>query len=53
MKAVSPVSGTINGFTYEAAVSKKIPPDDYTIRIIPNHPDVNVPLEFNKILWQK
>jgi len=29
------------------------PAKDYTPRIIPVSPDVNVPLEINQILWQK
>ncbi len=40
-----------NGFLYTAALNSTRPLDDYTMRIVPNHPHVAVPLEENHILW--
>jgi starch phosphorylase len=37
---------------YKANVITTRPVRDYTIRIIPNHEDISVPLENNLILWQ-
>ncbi len=48
-----PASGYINEFIYETAVPNDRPIDNYTLRVIPYHPKVLTPLEFNKILWQK
>ncbi|MGO9947272.1 MAG: alpha-glucan family phosphorylase [Steroidobacteraceae bacterium] len=38
---------------YSASVPAVRAADDYTPRIIPNHPDVNVPLEAPLVLWQR
>ncbi|MHB8281369.1 MAG: alpha-glucan family phosphorylase [bacterium] len=53
MKINKSITGAINGFIYEAQAAAEVPPNDYTVRIIPYHPDAAVPLEFNQILWQK
>ncbi len=37
---------------YEAQVNGSRPAGDYTIRIIPDHEGVSIPLEDNLILWQ-
>jgi glycogen phosphorylase len=42
-------NGTV---TYSAQVAATRPATDYTPRIIPYHPAVDVPLEANQILWQ-
>ena len=39
--------------TYHATASSERPAQDYTPRIIPQHPGVAVPLECAHILWQK
>jgi starch phosphorylase len=53
MKINKSITGAINGFIYEAQASAEVPQNDYTIRVIPYHPDAVVPLEFSQILWQK
>lgn len=45
--------GTSNGFVYSAEVPNNRSPDDYTVRVIPNHPGVSVPLENSRILWHR
>jgi starch phosphorylase len=47
------LDGAINIFVYSAFVSALRPASDYTPRIIPAFPDVNIPLEISNILWQK
>ena len=45
--------GTNNGFLYSVEVPNDRPADDYTVRIIPYHPSVSVPLEVGNILWNR
>ena len=45
--------GTSNGFVYSAQAPNSRPPDDYTVRIIPDHPGALVPLESCHILWHR
>jgi starch phosphorylase len=47
------LAGAIDIHIYTAFVSAQRPAEDYTPRIIPVFPDVNVPLEMNQIRWQK
>ena len=42
-----------NGTSYSAAVTTTRPSDDYTVRIIPHHPNLSVPLECSLICWQR
>ncbi|MGH8762896.1 MAG: DUF3417 domain-containing protein, partial [Nitrosospira sp.] len=42
-----------NGYAYEARVSAARPASDYTVRLMPHHDGVTVPLEAGKILWQR
>ena len=44
--------GAENGYTYSTKVLATRPDTDYTVRIIPNHPGVSIPLEASRILWQ-
>jgi len=39
-------------FIYSAQVPATRPATDYTVRIIPHHPNASVPLEAGRILWQ-
>ena len=41
------------GYEYEGIVPTDRPAEDYTVRIIPHHEGVAVPLEEVQILWQK
>jgi starch phosphorylase len=38
---------------YRATVSATRPASDYTARVIPRHAGMSVPLEFDRILWQR
>ncbi len=48
-----PVPGTINGFSYAGRVSTGRPQEDFTVRIVPYHPEARVPLELPLIFWQR
>ena len=45
--------GAVGGYAYHAAVSTSRPATDFTVRLIPHHEGVSVPLENTRILWQK
>ena len=45
------ISGTVNGFIYQARVPARRPSSVYTPRIFPCHPLASVPLEDHHILW--
>jgi hypothetical protein len=41
------------GYIYSAAVSVARPPADYTARLLPRYDGVAIPLEEERILWQR
>ena len=47
------LEGTNNGYIYNASITSTRPASDYTIRAIPYFPNISVPLEISRILWQK
>jgi len=49
----SKLEGTANGYNYFTSVSSTRPALDYTPRAIPCLPNVSVPLEISRILWQR
>lgn len=53
MKSVRQLVGAINGYTYHAEVPATRLATDYTVRLIPQHDAVSVPLEEAHILWQR
>jgi starch phosphorylase len=53
MKLVRRMSGAPEGYCYSAMVSSVRPFADYTPRVIPHHDGVAVPLEEERILWQR
>jgi len=53
MKLLHPLAGATGGYVYNAAVSSSRPPADYTARLIPHFDGVAVPLEEERILWQR
>ncbi|MGO9201028.1 MAG: alpha-glucan family phosphorylase [Limisphaerales bacterium] len=53
MARVGPLAGAVNGFAYRASVPASRPAADYTARMIPHGPNVLVPLEAGRILWQR
>ncbi|WP_419630684.1 hypothetical protein [Thiolapillus sp.] len=46
------LAGSVNGYLYEIAIAAQRPVSDYTIRVVPFFPGVQIPLEMNLILWQ-
>lgn len=53
LEQIRQLAGTTSMYIYQGIVAANRPPADYTLRIIPNFPDVSVPLEASQILWQK
>jgi starch phosphorylase len=53
MTAPEPRADSPGAFVYSAQVSAIRPASDYTVRIIPRHPNASVPLEARQILWQR
>lgn len=53
MKRGRPLAGTAGGYVYGAAVSAARAAVDYTVRAIPYHEGVAIPLEDTRILWQR
>jgi starch phosphorylase len=53
MKLVRPLPGSTGGYVYSAAVSAARPRADYTARAIPHSNRVAIPLEDDRILWQR
>ena len=48
-----PIPGAANGYLYTGKVPASRPSGQYTVRILPHHPDVRVPTELALILWQR
>ncbi|MEO7939415.1 MAG: alpha-glucan family phosphorylase, partial [Burkholderiaceae bacterium] len=53
MKRLGELSGATGGHVYSAAVPASRPATDYTVRLIPHHDGVAIPLEDPRILWQR
>ena len=53
MRRLRPLVGTEHAYAYEAQVSAARPAADYSVRIVPQHAGVAVPLEAPGILWQR
>jgi glycogen phosphorylase len=53
MERGSKAEGTANGYNYFTSVSSTRPALDFTPRAIPCLPNISVPLEISRILWQK
>jgi starch phosphorylase len=47
------ISGAVNGHLYFGKIPITRPADDYTLRVVPFHPEAGVPMEANTILWQR
>ncbi len=47
------LEGKSNGYNYIVSIDSNVNALDYTVRAIPYFPNVSVPLECSKILWQK
>ena len=53
MTAPEPRADLPGAFIYSAQVPATRPVSDYTVRVIPHHPNASVPLEVEQILWQR
>ncbi|WP_305909865.1 DUF3417 domain-containing protein [Methylomarinum sp. Ch1-1] len=51
MQLIRELVGAVCGYVYGANVSDQRPASDYTVRLIPYHDGVSVPLEAPHILW--
>jgi starch phosphorylase len=47
------ITGAVHGYCYYANVKTKRPFTDFTPRVIPHHPDAEIPAEASLITWQK
>lgn len=47
------IPGSINGYIYAGVVSISRPLEDYTVRVVPYHPDAFLPSELPLIAWQQ
>lgn len=45
------LAGAVNAYVFHGIAPGERPAFDYTPRVVPYHPKVNVPLELNLILW--
>ena len=53
MECTHQLDGASGGYVYRARVPATRPASDYTVRVIPHHSGVAVPLEAARILWQR
>ena len=53
MIRLRPLTGATGGHVYNESVPATRSTTDFTARVIPNFPDVAVPLEAPYILWQR
>jgi glycogen phosphorylase len=53
MKCADPQASSSGGRVYRATVPTTRPVSDYTVRAIPRHSGAAVPLESDRILWQR
>lgn len=47
------IPGAMNGHIYSGEVPVTRPAEDYTVRVVPYHPEVSIPSEFGLISWQR
>jgi glycogen phosphorylase len=53
MQCTRSLTGAADAYVYTAQLPDVRLPNDYTLRLIPYHPDAIVPLEAAQILWQR
>ena len=53
MHRSEPLVGAIHGYLYTCEVTGGRPATDYTVRIVPFHPEATIPIEANQILWAR
>ncbi|WP_297360079.1 alpha-glucan family phosphorylase [Acidiferrobacter sp.] len=49
----APLVGTAGGYVYRTRIPMTRALSDYTVRLVPYHPDITVPLVATHILWQR
>jgi glycogen phosphorylase len=47
------LTGSMNAYSYTAAVPASRPASDFTPRIVPWYPNASTPLEVQEILWYR
>lgn len=52
MKNIEPLVGAVHGYLYTYTITTRRPATDYTVRVIPAHPQAKIPLEAHQILWE-
>ena len=53
MSVISSPPDSSMAYTFQAEIPDSRPDSDYTVRVIPHHTEVRVPLEESRILWEK
>ncbi len=53
MELVETLTGAVHGYRYALEIDADRDFNDFTVRIVPHHPGVAIPLESQKILWQR
>jgi starch phosphorylase len=53
MSRGEPLPGSGRAFTYHAELPARRPPDHYTLRVRPFHPDARLPLELGLVCWER
>ena len=48
-----PAPDDVNLFVYTGEIPCDRPETDYTVRVLPHHPEVRIPLELNEITWER
>ena len=51
MQRAGSLPGAVNGVLFRAHIATRRSEEDFTARLIPHHPQANVPLESNRIHW--
>jgi len=47
------IAGAIHGYAYQTDIQTNRPASDFTARVIPHHPEAQIPAEADLITWQK
>jgi len=45
------LAGALNGYSYQLKIPAERSPGDYSLRVVPCHPNARIPLEARQILW--
>jgi starch phosphorylase len=53
MQQGEPIAGSVNGYSYRTIIKTSRPAEDFTPRVVPYHPQAQVPTELPLIHWQR